>query len=153
MTFDKIQPAGDPQIGNLATPINASGLTQNWIKGLPLYRPGLAPNKRGLEIGMAHGYFIYGPFALLGPLRNSGIGDLAGLLSAAGLIAILTIALSLYGKVQGASDAGDTTSPEIPAELKTSHGWSAFTSSFMIGGLGGAFVAFVANQALGFLPF
>ena len=102
---------------------------------------------------MAHGYFLYGPFALLGPLRNASNGDLAGLLSAAGLIAILTVALSLYGKVQNASDSGMTISPQIPAELKTSAGWSAFVSSFMIGGLGGAFVAFAANQALGFLPF
>ena len=153
MTLDKIQAAGDPQIGNLATPINASSLVQNWLKGLPLYRPGLPPNKRGLEIGMAHGYFVYGPFALLGPMRDSGNGDVAGLLSAAGLVAILTIALSLYGKVQSASDAGITTSPELPTELKTTAGWSAFTNSFMIGGLGGAFVAFAVHQMLGFLPF
>ena len=80
MTTDRIQPAGDPQVGNLATPINASALTQQWITNLPLYRPGLPANKRGLEIGMAHGYFIYGPFALLGPLRSSSLGNIAGLL-------------------------------------------------------------------------
>ena len=153
MFVDKIQPAGDPQIGNLATPINSSGLVQNWIKNLPLYREGLPANKRGLEIGMAHGYFIYGPFALLGPLRNTASGDLAGLLSAAGLMVILTLALSIYGKVQVVADQGTVTTPHIPSELKTSSGWSAFTSSFLIGGLGGAFVAFLLNLGLSFLPF
>lgn len=152
MTLDKIQPAGDPQIGDLATPINSSKLTKHWIKNLPLYRAGLPAHKRGLEIGMAHGYFIYGPFALLGPLRNTGLGDLAGLLSAASLIVILTIALSVYGKVQVAHDLGSMTTPPIPSELKTSFGWSAFSTSFMIGGLGGALVAFALNQLVGFLP-
>lgn len=153
MTLDKIQPAGDPQIGNLATPINSSALVQNWIKSLPLYRAGLPAKKRGLEIGMAHGYFIYGPFALLGPLRNTSLGDVSGLLSTGGLIIILTVALSIYGKVQLVDDQGSVTTPQIPSELKTSSGWSAFTSSFMIGGLGGALVAFALNQILGFLPF
>ena len=151
MTIDKIQPAGDPQIGNLATPINSSGIVQNWIKNLPLYRPGLAAGRRGLEIGMAHGYFIYGPFALLGPLRNTSAGDVVGLLSATGLIIILTVALSVYGKVQAVADQGTITTPQIPNELKTSAGWSSFTTSFLIGGLGGALVAFVLNFGLGFL--
>jgi photosystem I subunit XI len=152
MTNDRIQPAGDPYIGNLATPINSSALTQNWIKNLPLYRADLPASKRGLEIGMAHGYFLYGPFALLGPLRNTDLSEIAGVLSAAGLIGLLTVALSIFGKVQTVDDQGSVTTPQIPPELKTASGWSAFTRSFMIGGLGGAFVAFALNPLLAFLP-
>jgi photosystem I subunit 11 len=64
---EAIQPAGDPQIGNLETPINSSGFSKAFISNLPAYRAGLSPQRRGLEIGMAHGYFVYGPFALLAP--------------------------------------------------------------------------------------
>ena len=53
---DVIKPAGDPQIGNLETPINASALTKAFIGNLPAYRAGLSAQRRGLEIeiGRAH---------------------------------------------------------------------------------------------------
>ena len=99
MAIDVIQHGGDPQVGNLATPVNSSGFSLAFIRNLPAYRQGLSPNRRGLEIGMAHGYFIYGPFALLGPLRNTEYASTAGLLAAVGLVAILTVALSMYASV------------------------------------------------------
>jgi hypothetical protein len=37
----------------------------------------LTPLLRGLEIGLAHGYFLIGPFAT-GTLRNSEIALLSG---------------------------------------------------------------------------
>lgn len=50
-----VQPyQGDPLLGNLATPINNSDVALNWVKQLPIYREGLSPITRGLEIGMAH---------------------------------------------------------------------------------------------------
>ncbi|MEL6903060.1 MAG: photosystem I reaction center subunit XI, partial [Cyanobacteria bacterium J06606_4] len=73
---------GDPQIGNLETPLNSSGLTKAFIGNLPAYRPGLSAQRRGLEVGMAHGYLLYGPFALLGPLRDSDVPAVAGLIGA-----------------------------------------------------------------------
>ncbi len=60
---------------------------------------GLTPLLRGLEIGLAHGYFLIGPFAKLGPLRDSDIGLLAGFLSTIGLILILTLGLTIYGEI------------------------------------------------------
>ncbi|NEO82031.1 chlorophyll a/b binding light-harvesting protein, partial [Moorena sp. SIO4G3] len=66
-----ISPRSNPQVGDLATPLNSSDISLNFLKNLPIYRPGLSPLSRGLEIGMAHGYFIFGPFAKLGPLRDS----------------------------------------------------------------------------------
>ncbi|TVQ65211.1 MAG: photosystem I reaction center protein subunit XI, partial [Spirulina sp. DLM2.Bin59] len=56
---------GDPQMGHLSTPISDSGFTRVFIGNLPAYRPGLSPLLRGLEIGMAHGYFIGGPWVIL----------------------------------------------------------------------------------------
>ena len=84
----------DPFVGHLSTPITTSAATRAILGNLPAYRTGLSSVLRGLEIGMAHGYFFIGPFTKLGPLRNSEIANLAGFLSAVGLICILTTLLS-----------------------------------------------------------
>jgi len=49
MTTSFVNPAGDPQVGNLATPLNSSGFTRAFINNLPAYREGLSPIRRGLE--------------------------------------------------------------------------------------------------------
>jgi len=85
----------DPFVGHLATPITSSAVTRALLKNLPAYRFGLTPLLRGLEIGLAHGYFLMGPFVKLGPLRNSDIALFAGFLSTIGLILILTLGLTI----------------------------------------------------------
>jgi len=142
MSTDVVQPGGDPQVGNLATPINASPFTKAFINGLPAYRPGLSANRRGLEVGMAHGYFLYGPLALLGPLRDSDIASSAGLLATIGLVSILTIALSLYGAISCSKATPSVTTPNPPENLASKEGWSEFASGFLLGGCGGAFFAY-----------
>ena len=87
----------DPFVGHLATPITSSAATRAILQNLPAYRFGLTPLLRGLEIGLAHGYFLIGPFVKLGPLRDSDIGLLAGFISTIGLILILTLGLTIYG--------------------------------------------------------
>jgi photosystem I subunit 11 len=87
----------DPFVGHLATPITSSAVTRAILQNLPAYRFGLTPLLRGLEIGLAHGYFLIGPFVKLGPLRDSDVGLLAGFLSTIGLIVILTLGLTIYG--------------------------------------------------------
>ena len=89
----------DPFVGNLATPVTTSSFTKLYLSNLPAYRKGLSPLLRGLEIGMAHGYFIVGPFYKLGPLRNSSSALLVGFLSAVGLICFMTAGLAIYGYV------------------------------------------------------
>ncbi len=152
---DMVQPVGYPESGNLTTPINSSDFTLNFIKNLPIYRPGLSSLSRGLEIGMAHGYWLIGPFAKLGPLRDSSAANLVGLLAASGLIVILTICLSIYGTVSYKEQmqtvprpAFVNTVPNVPETLKTTEGWSQFTVGFLIGGIGGAIFAYLLLNSL-----
>nr|YP_010197768.1 photosystem I reaction center subunit XI [Gracilaria isabellana]UAD86184.1 photosystem I reaction center subunit XI [Gracilaria isabellana] len=126
----------DPFVGNLSTPVSTSTFTRGLLSNLPAYRRGLSPLLRGLEIGMAHGYFLVGPFDKLGPLRNTDVALLSGFLSAVGLIIILTVCLSMYGNVS--FDKND--SKDI---LKTSEGWGQFTAGFLVGAIGGSGFAYL----------
>ncbi len=135
-----IQPyQGDMQQGNLATPLNTSAVSTTWLRNLPIYRAGLSPITRGLEIGMAHGYLILGPFLKLGPLRDTDLSLLAGAGGAIGLVVILSLCLLLYGAVtfQGRQHPRGV----LPDNLKTYQDWSFFTSGFLIGGIGGVLFA------------
>lgn len=134
---DFIQPYNDdPFVGNLATPVSTSSFTKGFIGNLPAYRRGLSPLLRGLEIGMAHGYFLVGPFDKLGPLRNTDVALLAGFLSTVGLIIILTTCLSMYGNVSFGKD-------ESKDLLQTNIGWGQFTGGFLVGAIGGAGFAYL----------
>lgn len=145
---DMIQP---PQTSNLATAIDDSDLTLKLLKYLPIYRPGLSSFGRGLEIGMAHGYWLVGPFATLGSLASlpgSELRNLLGLLSAGSLIVILTIGFSIYGTTNFARQAQAVASAEIaipgvPQTINTIPGWNQFTEGFLIGGIGGVIFAYL----------
>ena len=75
-----VTPVADPTVGNLATPVNSSYFSKAFLNALPAYRPALSPNRRGLEIGMAHGFFLYGPFTVCGPMRFNGLRHDSGAL-------------------------------------------------------------------------
>jgi len=138
MAEDLIKPFnGDPFTGHLSTPNGDSGLTRAFISNLPIYRVGLSPLLRGLEVGMAHGYFLIGPWAKLGPLRDSDFAYLGALISGIALILVATSCLSAYGLVSFQGSRASTTDP-----LKTADGWSQFTGGFFVGAMGAAFVAF-----------
>nr|YP_010726444.1 photosystem I reaction center subunit XI [Hypnea spinella]WDY84919.1 photosystem I reaction center subunit XI [Hypnea spinella] len=134
---DFIQPYNnDPFVGNLSTPISTSSFTKSLLSNLPAYRRGLSPLLRGLEIGMAHGYFLVGPFDKLGPLRNTDVALLSGFLSAVGLIIILTTCLSMYGNTSFSIE----NSKDL---LQTKEGWNQFTAGFLVGAVGGAGFAYL----------
>ena len=136
-------PAGrDPQRGNLETPINNSSLAKWYINALPAYRKGITPLRRGLEAGMAHGYWLIGPFAKLGPLRDTDTANIAGLLSTLGLVTISTFAISLYGNSLPRQPHVTVTTPNPPDAFKSPEGWNSYASGFLIGGVGGAVVAY-----------
>lgn len=141
----------DPQIGNLETPVNSSPLVKWYIGNLPAYRPGLTPFRRGLEIGMAHGYLLFGPFAKFGPLRDTPNANLAGLLASIGLVVILTICLSLYANSNPAKPVPSVTVPNPPDSFNSKEGWNNFGSAFLIGGIGGAVTAFFVVSNLSFI--
>ena len=133
----------DPFVGNLSTPVTTSTATKIYLGNLPIYRRGLSPLLRGLEIGMAHGYFLIGPFYILGPLRNSENALLVGLLSDMGLVIILTLGLTTYG-LASFQDGGKKEG------LESSIGWRKFTSGFFVGACGGAVVAYTLLANIGF---
>jgi photosystem I subunit 11 len=132
----------DLSVGHLSTPITNSAFTKAFLGNLPAYRPGLSSLLRGLEIGMAHGYFLIGPFDKLGPLRNSPIDLLVGFLSTIGLIIILSVCLRIYGTVtfQKKSEFNEKFSSK---DLESYEGWSKFSTGFLVGALGGASVAYL----------
>lgn len=135
-------PAHDPQVGNLETPINYSGLTRAFINNLPAYRRGLSPQRRGLEVGLAHGYWLVGPFFKFNPLRFTEVGSLAALFSTIGLILILTLSISLYAASDPPKPIATVTTPNPPKGFEDSEGWNEFATGFFLGGVGGAVVAY-----------
>lgn len=133
----------DPFVGHLATPITSSAATRAILQNLPAYRFGLTPLLRGLEIGLAHGYFLIGPFATLGPLRNSKVALFAGFLSTIGLILILTLALTIYGaavfKQENEYNEGS---------LQTKKAWDQFKGGFFVGACGSAGFALICLSSV-----
>lgn len=135
---------GDPFVGNLATPISASGFTKAFISNLPAYRQNVAPIVRGLEVGLAHGYFLVGPEIVFGPLRDyPEAANLGGLITALVIVLLGSIGMSAYGLVSFKQNSGyPTANPDTPSDLKTADGWSQYTAGFFLGGAGGAFIAY-----------
>ena len=130
----------DPFVGHLATPITSSAATRAILQNLPAYRSGLTPLLRGLEIGLAHGYFLMGPFVTLGPLRNSSVALLSGFLSTIGLIIILTLGLTIYGV---ATFEQEKVSSSNNNDLQTKKAWDQFKGGFFVGACGSAGFVFI----------
>lgn len=131
-TFQVIQPInGDPFIGSLETPITSSPLIAWYLSNLPAYRTAVNPLLRGIEVGLAHGFLLVGPFVKAGPLRNTAVAGQAGSLAAAGLVIILSICLTMYG-VASFNESEPSTAPSLtltgrkkePDQLQTAEGWA-----------------------------
>ena len=133
----------DPFVGHLATPVTSSSLTRAILKNLPAYRFGLTPLLRGLEIGLAHGYFLIGPFTKLGPLRNSDIALFSGFLSTIGLILILTLGLTIYGVAVFEQNKGQNVT-----EFQTKKAWDQFKGGFFVGACGSAGFALICLSSI-----
>jgi photosystem I subunit 11 len=145
-SFDLISPfQGDPFVGHLSTPITSSNLTKSYLSLLPAYKAGLSPLLRGINIGFVHGYFLLGPFVQLGPLRDSQVANFIGFVSTISLIVILTVCLLIYGFVS----FNDKNKAEISRiDFLSSKGWSQFTSGFIVGGFGGASIAYILLKVI-----
>ena len=135
----------DPFVGHLATPITSSSVTRAILQNLPAYRLGLTPLLRGLEIGLAHGYFLMGPFVTLGPLRNSEIALLSGFFSTLGLIIILTLGLTIYGVAAFGQSSLQTDQEN---NFQTKKGWDQFKGGFFVGACGSAGFVFICLASI-----
>ena len=138
---------GNPFVANLSTPINDSTLAKAFINNLPAYRKGLTPFMRGLEIGMAHGYFLVGPEVVVGPLRETAHGaNLSGLITAIFITVSACLGISIFalttfqGNPRGAynSYCKDPLRP-----LRTREEWNQLNGGIFIGSMGGAVFAYV----------
>lgn len=152
-----VQPInGDPFIGMLETPVTSSPLVAGFLSNLPAYRIGVSPLLRGVEIGLVHGFLVTGPFIKLGPLRNvgAGVAERAGCLSGAGLVVILSVALTIYGAAAFQVDqvpmgVKTLSGRELQKDpLQTAEGWQKFTAGWLVGGLSGVAWAWILTQTL-----
>ena len=92
---------------------------------------------------------LCGPFAKLGPLRDTDNANLAGLLGAIGLVVLLTATLSLYANSNPPKALPSVTVPKPPTDaFNSKESWNNFASSFLIGGIGGAVVAYFLTSNL-----
>jgi photosystem I subunit 11 len=92
---------------------------------------------------MAHGYWLIGPFAKLGPLRDTDVANLAGLLSTLSTVAISTAAISLYAASKPPKPVATvTTNYQVPDVFRSQEGWNTYASGFLVGGIGGAVFAY-----------
>ena len=139
---------GDPFVGHLSTPITTSTLTKTYLSLLPAYKVGLSPLLRGINIGFVHGYFLLGPFVKLGPLRDSQVANFVGFVSTISLIIILTTCLLIYGFVTFSDKNTKPTNTLV--DILSSKGWNQFTSGFIVGGFGGASIAYVLLKFITF---
>ncbi|CAH9074592.1 unnamed protein product [Cuscuta europaea] len=149
-TYQVIQPLnGDPFIGSLETPITSSPLVAWYLSNLPAYRTAVNPLLRGVEVGLAHGFLLVGPFVKTGPLRNTEFAGAAGSLAAGGLVVILSICLTMYG-MASFEEGEPPLAPSLtltgrqkqPDQLQTADGWAKFSGGFFFGGISGVIWAY-----------
>jgi photosystem I subunit 11 len=145
---DMIKPyKGDPWRGNLSTPINDSPIVRAFIRNLPAYRPGLTPFMRGLEIGMAHGYFLVGPEVVIGPLRETSHGaNLSGLITAIYIAASACLGISIFALATFQGNPRGTYNSHSQDDLRplrNREDWFQLNGGVFLGAMGGAVFAYL----------
>lgn len=146
--IDPVKPyKGDPFRGNLSTPFNDSPIVRAYIQNLPAYRPGLTPFIRGLEIGMAHGFFLVGPQVVVGPLRETAHGaNLSGLITAIYITASACLGISIFALATFQGNPRGTYNSHSKDELrplKKKEDWFQLGSGIFLGSMGGAVFAYL----------
>ena len=69
----------------------------------------------------------------------------------------MTVCLSVYGNASFKKEFNrdrltySTANPVVPESLKTVDGWSQFAAAFFVGGMGGAFFAYLVYDNLDIL--
>lgn len=145
---DPVKPyKGDPWLGNLSTPFNDSPIVNAYIRNLPAYRPGLTPFMRGLEIGLAHGYFLIGPQVVVGPLRETAHGaNLSGLITAIYITVSACLGISIFALATFQGDPRGTYNSHSQDDLRPlrkKEDWYQLGSGILLGSTGGAIFAYL----------
>jgi photosystem I subunit XI len=138
-----VSPDFDPQGSNLATPINNSKLAKSIVNSFSAYRQGLSPLRRGIEVGLAHGYWLLGPFFKFNPLRYTEQGAGVALLSTIGLIIISAASIVLYAATNPPPPIATITVPNPPDAFTSTKGWDTYATGFLVGGVAGAVIAYL----------
>lgn len=137
----------DPWRGNLSTPINDSPLVRTYIRNLPAYRPGLTPFMRGLEIGLAHGFFLVGPQVVVGPLRETAHGaNLSGLITAIYITVSACLGISIFALTTFQGNPRGTYNSHSRDELRPlrkKEDWFQLNGGVLLGSMGGAIFAYL----------
>jgi len=134
----------DPFVGHLSTPITTSKIVRTYLNILPLYNSELSPFLKGSLIGIFHGYFLFGPFALLGPLRKTEPKYFIGFLSALSLLIIINLFSGLYGHVMFKTTINKNN---IFSNTKE---WNKLISGFSLGGFAGVSLAYILTKLFSF---
>jgi photosystem I subunit 11 len=122
----------EPFAGDLVqSPVTDSYLGKGFIDNMAFYREGLKPWQRGLEIGVAHGYFLVGPFISLGPLRNTPEAATVGLLCGCAIVGLVSAGGLLFGSTIKPTQF-DQKGEQPGAGFQSMINWHA------VGGVGGA---------------
>jgi len=138
-----VHPVADLQYGDLMTPINSSPFVKGLMSNLSAYRSGLSPLRRGIEVGVTHGYWLVCPFAKFNPLRYTSVGTFGSLLSTFGLIIISTVLIVLYAASHPPVPLAATATPNPPEAFSSQKGWNEYAGGFFIGGVLGAIAAYL----------
>jgi len=138
-----VHPVADLQYGDLMTPINSSPFVKGLMSNLSAYRSGLSPLRRGIEVGVTHGYWLVCPFAKFNPLRYTSVGTFGSLLSTFGLIIISTVLIVLYAASHPPAPLAATATPNPPDAFSSQKGWNEYAGGFFIGGVLGAIAAYL----------
>ena len=141
-------------VGNFITPkssqvqslkmtgqVTPSDPTILFLRNLPIYRQGISPLFRGLEIGMAHGYFLAGPLTVFNPIEQPEAATQFGLILTIVVVGAIAISLSWY-RVKEPNEGNNTRF----YWLKDLEQWNQFRGGFLIGGAGGALLAYFLLQ-------
>jgi photosystem I subunit XI len=138
-----VHPVADVQYGDLLTPINSSAIAKGIMKNLSFYRSGISPLRRGIEVGVTHGYWLVGPFFKFNPLRYTPVGSLGSLFSAFGIVILSAVMILLYAASHPPAPAKATATPNPPEEFKNQAAWNDYAGGFFVGGVIGAIAAYL----------
>jgi len=147
---------GDPFIGHLESPITSSPWIVWLVSNTPWYRRMVSPLQRGVEIGLAHGFWVCGPFIKCGPLKATPDAELGGCIAGAALMLIVCWGATMYGEVtyydwkpEHPLKMVSLSGKKLPQDpLFTSEGWHKMVAGVTAGSLSGALWCYILTQTL-----